>query len=255
MPNFLKKRVWSVVLSVLLAHAAVLWALTIWVPAWRKIEQPPQVLAVQVITPAPEATPAPPQTLPTPPTQPAPKPVTPAPTARAQATSPAAKAQPPTPTPAPTSAPAPTPQATPAPAPNTSAAPSDSAASASASAAATASPPSIAPSAPPPAAAAQPPQNAKVELPLSDAAYLSNPAPPYPPLSRSLGEQGLVEVQVMVGADGKPEQALLKTSSGFERLDKTAVATAMRWRYVPGKRGGVPEAMWATVPMRFSLNN
>jgi protein TonB len=31
------------------------------------------------------------------------------------------------------------------------------------------------------------------------------------------------------------------------------VTAAMRWRYVPGKRGGVPEAMWSDVPINFVL--
>ena len=32
-----------------------------------------------------------------------------------------------------------------------------------------------------------------------------------------------------------------------------AVDTVMRWRYVPGKRGDVPEAMWFNVPLNFVL--
>jgi protein TonB len=31
------------------------------------------------------------------------------------------------------------------------------------------------------------------------------------------------------------------------------VATAKSWRYVPGKRGGVPEAMWFAVPIIFAM--
>jgi periplasmic protein TonB len=44
-----------------------------------------------------------------------------------------------------------------------------------------------------------------------------------------------------------------QTSSGFQRLDDTAVQTVLRWRYVPGKRAGVPEAMWFNVPITFVL--
>ena len=40
---------------------------------------------------------------------------------------------------------------------------------------------------------------------------------------------------------------------GFERLDRAALDTVMRWRYVPGKRGDVPEAMWFNVPLNFVL--
>jgi protein TonB len=42
-------------------------------------------------------------------------------------------------------------------------------------------------------------------------------------------------------------------SSGYDRLDQAAVSTVLKWRYVPGKRGGVPEAMWFNVPINFVL--
>ncbi|MDO8767886.1 MAG: TonB family protein [Burkholderiaceae bacterium] len=94
---------------------------------------------------------------------------------------------------------------------------------------------------------------AKVELPSSDADYLSNPKPPYPPMSKRLGEQGKTVVRVLIGIDGLPQKAELRQSSGFERLDQSALATVMKWRYVPGKRGGVPETMWFNVPVSFVL--
>jgi protein TonB len=110
----------------------------------------------------------------------------------------------------------------------------------------------VAPPAPAPAPAA-PPAPAAVELPSKDADYLQNPKPAYPPISKRLGEEGKVLVRVLIGADGTPQKAELRQSSGFDRLDQSALATAMRWRYVPGKRGGVPETMWFTVPIIFVL--
>ena len=92
-----------------------------------------------------------------------------------------------------------------------------------------------------------------VELPSSDADYLHNPKPEYPRLSRQRNEQGKVVVNVLIGTDGVAQKAELKVSSGFERLDAAAVATARSWRYVPGKRGGVPEAMWFAVPINFVM--
>jgi protein TonB len=94
---------------------------------------------------------------------------------------------------------------------------------------------------------------AKISLPSSDADYLSNPKPPYPPMSKRLGEQGKAIVRVLIGADGQPQKAELRQSSGFERLDQSALATVMKWRYVPGKRDGVAEAMWFSVPISFVL--
>jgi protein TonB len=92
-----------------------------------------------------------------------------------------------------------------------------------------------------------------VELPSTVADYLNNPKPRYPLLSKRAGEQGRVLVHVLIGADGLAQQADVKTSSGFERLDQAALTTVLKWRYVPGKRGGVAEAMWFNVPINFVL--
>ena len=102
----------------------------------------------------------------------------------------------------------------------------------------------------PAAAAAAPPA---VQLPSSNAEYLQNPNPPYPAISRRLNEQGKTTVRVLISADGQPQRAEISKSSGFERLDQAALATVMRWRYVPGKRGGVAEAMWFNVPINWVL--
>jgi protein TonB len=111
------------------------------------------------------------------------------------------------------------------------------------------------PVAPPIAApvAAAPPAPARVELPSSDADYLQNPKPAYPPLSKRLGEQGKVVMRVLIGPDGTAQKAEVKQSSGFDRLDQAALSTVLHWRYVPGKRAGVAEAMWFNVPINFVL--
>ncbi len=108
--------------------------------------------------------------------------------------------------------------------------------------------------APAPAAPPAPPPPPKDEAPVSDADYLQNPKPPYPGLSKRLNEQGSVLVRVLVGTDGKVQDITIKQSSGFERLDQSALQSVARWRFVPGKRGGVPEAMWHIVPIIFKLD-
>ena len=92
-----------------------------------------------------------------------------------------------------------------------------------------------------------------MELPSSDADYLQNPKPPYPPVSKRLNEQGSVIMRVLIGVDGLPQKAEIRKSSGFDRLDQSAAAAVMKWRYVPGKRAGVAEAMWFNVPINFVL--
>lgn len=101
--------------------------------------------------------------------------------------------------------------------------------------------------------AIQQPAPPRIELPSSDADYLNNPRPAYPALSRRLGEQGKVVVRVFIDTDGSARRAEVRTSSGYERLDQTALQTVQRWRYVPGKRNGIPEAMWFNVPINFVL--
>ena len=82
---------------------------------------------------------------------------------------------------------------------------------------------------------------------------LHNPKPVYPHASRRLGEQGKVLLRVLISAEGLPEQVEIKQSSGYERLDRQAHDTVLRWRFVPGKRNGTPEAMWYLVPINFVL--
>jgi periplasmic protein TonB len=105
----------------------------------------------------------------------------------------------------------------------------------------------------PPEPPAAPPASPKVELPSSDADYLQNPRPVYPPLSKRLGEQGQAIHSILIGPDGLPTRAKLVKSSGFDRLDQAAYQAVMSWRYVPGKRNGVAVAMSYNAPISFVL--
>lgn len=104
-----------------------------------------------------------------------------------------------------------------------------------------------------PTAAPPPPAAPKIELPSSNAAYLQNPAPVYPAISKRMGEQGKVVLRVFISTDGLPQKIEINQSSGFDRLDRQAQDTVLRWKFVPGKRNGVPEAMWYLVPINFVL--
>ena len=72
-------------------------------------------------------------------------------------------------------------------------------------------------------------------------------------MSKRLGEQGKVVYSVLIGVDGRPQSATLVQSSGFDRLDKAAYAAVMAWRYVPGKRNGVPTPMSYNAPINWVL--
>ncbi|OHX20865.1 hypothetical protein BI344_13690 [Chromobacterium sphagni] len=82
-------------------------------------------------------------------------------------------------------------------------------------------------------------------------AYLENPQPSYPERSRQLGEEGEVLLRVRVGANGQALMVTLARSSGFHRLDQTAMDAVARWRFVPARRGGTVVESELTVPVRF----
>ena len=86
-----------------------------------------------------------------------------------------------------------------------------------------------------------------------DADYLKNPAPPYPPQSRRIGEEGKVILRVFVTADGSAHQVEIKTSSGSDRLDESAQRTVRRWKFIPARRGGNVVESWVLVPIVFKL--
>ncbi|MBT3066219.1 energy transducer TonB [Rhodoferax sp. U11-2br] len=94
-----------------------------------------------------------------------------------------------------------------------------------------------------------------VHLPSSQADYLNNPQPPYPALSLRLRESGKVMVRVLIGRNGLALRGEIVQSSGFERLDQSALRAVLAWRYVPGKVDGQAQDMWFDVPISFRLPN
>jgi protein TonB len=88
-----------------------------------------------------------------------------------------------------------------------------------------------------------------------EAAYLHNPRPNYPAISRRLGEEGKVLLRVRVSSEGRATAVDLEKSSNFERLDESARQAVAQWRFVPAKRGD--EAVDATIiiPLVFRLED
>ncbi len=105
----------------------------------------------------------------------------------------------------------------------------------------------------PPASPPAPPSPPRIVPPSFDAAYLKNPPPPYPLLSKRRGEQGRVILRVRVTADGAAGEVQVRTSSGHERLDQVALEAVRQWRFVPARQGDQPVAAWVLVPIAFSL--
>ncbi|MBS1228948.1 MAG: Ferric siderophore transport system, periplasmic binding protein TonB [Proteobacteria bacterium] len=96
---------------------------------------------------------------------------------------------------------------------------------------------------------------ASVSAPRFDAAYLANPAPAYPSLSRKLGEQGRVVLHVLVDAGGRASRIEIKSSSAWPRLDQSAQDAVARWKFVPARRGDEAVDAWVLVPIVFNLRS
>ncbi|MFP5383789.1 MAG: energy transducer TonB [Gammaproteobacteria bacterium] len=116
------------------------------------------------------------------------------------------------------------------------------------------------------AAAETAPQAAVIDVPVTapvvrdlparvDTAYLDNPEPVFPSLSRRLGEEGRVLLQVRVGSDGSVLGVLVSRSSGYPRLDNAATRAVAHWRFLPARVNGITIESTVTVPINFSLDS
>lgn len=115
------------------------------------------------------------------------------------------------------------------------------------------SPVAVAPVPPPAPPVDAPPAPVQTIQPRFDADYLDNPKPPYPIVSRRMGEQGRVVLRVQVRADGTAGEVRIATSSGSPRLDESALVTVQRWKFVPARRGTEAVAATVLVPVAFTL--
>ena len=77
--------------------------------------------------------------------------------------------------------------------------------------------------------------------------------PKYPRVSRKRGERGQVLVRVFINRDGSSERVEIEQSSGFNRLDKAAMDSARKCRFIPAKRNGKPVKTLATIPYTFTF--
>ena len=78
-----------------------------------------------------------------------------------------------------------------------------------------------------------------------------NPNAPYPAESREKGEQGTVLLRVRTTPQGRPAAVEVKESSGYPRLDRSAVDTVWKWQFKPTPDDG--SVVWREVPIRFGI--
>lgn len=90
---------------------------------------------------------------------------------------------------------------------------------------------------------------------LSQLRYKHAFKPEYPARSIQRHESGQVNVQVVVDTTGHVHDARITSSSGFDRLDESALKAARRSTFYPYMEHGRPIYAKAIIPYRFNLNN
>ncbi|MFQ6722701.1 energy transducer TonB, partial [Bordetella pertussis] len=83
----------------------------------------------------------------------------------------------------------------------------------------------------------------------------ARPMPVYPMASKRLREEGRVVVLVEISTQGLVDRASIDTSSGFSRLDESALAAARKARFKPLTRNGVAYPAKAKLPFDFVMRN
>ena len=64
----------------------------------------------------------------------------------------------------------------------------------------------------------------------------SSPGPVYPPMSRRNDERGRVTIRFVVKSTGVVGEYEITNSSGYKRLDDSAVDAIKSWKFVPATR-------------------
>ncbi len=84
--------------------------------------------------------------------------------------------------------------------------------------------------------------------------YLCNPAPVYPSAAQEQRQQGLVILDVIVSADGRPEGVKIFSGSGYYLLDEAAKQAVQNYRFRPALVNEMKVRSHVRVPIRFRLD-
>ncbi len=79
--------------------------------------------------------------------------------------------------------------------------------------------------------------------------------PTYTPEGMRRKLEGPVELEVVIGTDGKVERArVLKSLDSASGLDQAALTAARGWTFVPAAVGDRPIAVWSPIVINFRLH-
>ena len=77
-------------------------------------------------------------------------------------------------------------------------------------------------------------------------------APVYPQIAQQARVEGTVEIEALIGEDGKVRNA--KLLSGKALLNEAALTAVRQWVFTPTRLNGEPVGVIMTVTVVFSLN-
>jgi protein TonB len=100
--------------------------------------------------------------------------------------------------------------------------------------------------APPP-----PPQPLRVGGEIRPPQKVADAAPPYPPIARAAGVQGIVILEALIAEDGGVRDVRVLRS--IPLLDAAAVEAVRQWRFTPTLLNGQPVPIVMTVTVAFKL--
>ena len=82
---------------------------------------------------------------------------------------------------------------------------------------------------------------------------LTQVKPEYPDMAREAGVDGIVQLRVLVGKDGRVMDVHVDRS--IPLLNEAAVAAARLWVFTPARSNGHAVMVWVAVPIRFTLHH
>jgi protein TonB len=90
---------------------------------------------------------------------------------------------------------------------------------------------------------------------VSEAKFRMPPqSPVYPRLALRRRQQGEAWVKALVNAEGETQNVVLSRSSGFDSLDRSALAAVSKWLFAAAQVNGRPVTAWVEVPVSFVIH-
>lgn len=85
--------------------------------------------------------------------------------------------------------------------------------------------------------------------------YRENKLPVYPYSALIRGYEGVVLISAEILPEGQTGKLTIKSSSGYDILDQSAIEAVKAWKFDPARKMGKPVIAWVDIPIRFVLKN